>query len=155
MTAELLEHVVEEGQAGRDLHGPGAVDVDRDLTAVSLVVRSPSACRDPSLVICCVLSSRATQAPPEGLQEPVVLGGVPTVTRRHPARPSQLEQSRTRTPASSRPRHTSPASRPVGRKRMKLASDGHALDRQVRQRGRDPAPLLGHAAATRASISRR
>ena len=38
-----LEHVVEERQAGGDLGGPGAVEVDRDLDRVSLVARDPTA----------------------------------------------------------------------------------------------------------------
>ena len=62
--------------------------LDRGLLGGALALGPP----DPSLVICCVLSSRRPQTPPEGLQEPVVLGGG---AHRDPQAPGQAVPART------------------------------------------------------------
>ena len=69
--------------------------------------------------------------------------GVPTVTRRQPARRGHDEQSRTSTDRSTRPFQTSRPSASSGRKRTKLAPDGHRSHRQPRQ-GRHQPLALGH-----------
>ena len=69
--------------------------------------------------------------------------GVPTVTRRHPSSPAQVEQSRTSTDRSSRPCHTSAAGRP-GPEQDEVGVRRPGLDGEGGQRGGQPAPLLGH-----------
>src|SRR5207244_12737147 len=91
---ELLEHVVEEGDPGRRARLPRAVDVERELDLgllrLAVLLRRPA---HATLTSCTASRSAARKAS--------FSSGVPTVTRRHPAKRGQPEKPRTRTPRST------------------------------------------------------
>ena len=103
---ELLDHVVEEGEAGRD-HARtrcrrGRGDLDRGLFGPVGRLRRAGG------------SVAVMRSPSRAARKRSFSSGVPMVTRRHPSSPTQLEQSRTSTDRSKRRCQTSCAPAPGG-----------------------------------------
>ena len=101
VAAELLEHVVEEGQAGRRPPPPRCRRRSTVTSTVGLLgaSRRRSAAPGPPVASAASLIGRSSRLRPRAARNRSFSAGVPTVTRRQPSRPGQLEQSRTRTDA--------------------------------------------------------
>ena len=150
--AELLEHVVEERDAGRDRRrAPRRRRRASSSIVVSFVSRCSSAVR-PSLTP--TTSGRTASS---AARNASFSSGVPTVMRRQPSTRGHDEKSRTSTPRSSRRSHSSCAS-PSTRTSRKFAPDGHTVEagacrRAPRTAGRAPRRATRPAAPSRARKS--
>ena len=136
VAAELVEHVVEERQAGarrRPRPAPSRSSVDGDrrlLGGARLRLAGPTP------------TSGSSRGPPQGGEEGVVLVGVPMVTRRQPrgaATTSSCGRAPSGRAAPATPRRRRAA---CGRNSTKLAPDGHTSTGRSARRGHEPAPLL-------------
>ena len=156
MLAELLEHVVEERDAGRDARRARAVDrratsVDRRLLrlAPQLGLRARSAA---------VIVTTSGRTSPSAARNASFSSGVPTVTRRQPSTRGHDEKSRTSTPCVEQPlpqlvrvavdAERAGSSRPTGTRRCPCSRR-----RARRTAGRAPRRATRPAAPSRAAKS--
>src|SRR5438094_115090 len=119
--AELLQHVVEEPDAGGDLRHTRAVEVDRHADgrllrrALDLAGAAGGGAHGTSV------SAAGRSESDSASRNFSSWAAVPAETRRQPSHPGVDEKSRTSTPRSRRRRHTSGAGTDSQRNRTKLA----------------------------------
>ena len=103
MAAQLVEHVIEERDAGGDVAAPPPSRSSRTSTVVSFVVRSTVAdLRGVGLGSRDRAGRVGRRRRPGRSRKASSSSGVPTVTRRQPSRRGQRAKLRTSTPRSSR-----------------------------------------------------
>ena len=110
--AELLEHVVEERDAGRRRRVAVPVEHEVDVDVGLLGGPVP---RGRSGVIGLIDAPLSRSARPATVRKASFSAGVPTVTRRQSSTPGQLEKSRTSTPRSTSASQTARGHAPGGR----------------------------------------
>ena len=151
--AELLEHVVEERDAGRDARRvPAPSTIER---RASIVVSFVSRCSSARLRASSVTSRPPRRASPSAARNASFSSGVPTVTRRQPSSRGQRREVADEHAALDQPLPQRVARRRATRNSRKLAPDGHDRDAVDARRARRTSrlALLDQRARRARSIS--